>query len=90
MTSPSRRIALECPKCHGEYEDWYRPPVTVAFGDLAETVLPQSGTSTCPTCGFAIRHGMMIVREEAGVFIVEAAGEDPTPPPSVRDGSPKP
>ena len=69
-----RRIVIDCPKCHHEYEDWYRP-VNLALDDEAGRAAEQTGSSVCPSCRFRMRHGLMLVREEAGVFIVEAAGE---------------
>jgi predicted RNA-binding Zn-ribbon protein involved in translation (DUF1610 family) len=75
MTSPRRRITFECPKCHEEYQDWYRPAIDVALDPAGDVPREQAGTSTCPSCGFTIRHGVMLVREEAGVWIVEAMGE---------------
>jgi len=72
MTSPARRITIECQKCHQEYEDWYRPSVNVALDPADPTPPEQARTSTCPSCGFTFQHGVMLVREEAGVWIVEA------------------
>ena len=77
MTSPARRITLECPKCRQEYEDWYRPSINAALDPADRTPAEQTGTSTCPSCGFTIHHGVMLVREEAGVWIVEAKEKRP-------------
>jgi len=76
MTSPARRITIECQKCHQEYEDWYRPSVTAELDPADGTPPEQARTSTCPSCGFTFQHGVMLVREEAGVWIVEAKGKD--------------
>jgi len=74
MTSPVRRITIDCPRCHHEDEDWYRPTINVALDPADGTSPERARTTTCPSCGFTIEHGAMLVREEAGVWIVEAKG----------------
>lgn len=74
MTLSARRVTIECQRCHEEYEDWYRSSVNVAIDPADETSPEQARTTTCPSCGFTIQHGVMLVREEAGVWIVEAKG----------------
>jgi hypothetical protein len=75
-SSQPRKISIECPKCRQEYEDWYRPAVLALDGTREPSVEPL-GSSVCPGCGFRIKHGMMLVLEEAGVFIVQADGDQP-------------
>ena len=75
MNAPVRRITIECRNCLQEYEDWYRPPVNIALDPADDTPPERARRSTCPSCGSTIEHGLMLVREEDGVWIVEAKGE---------------
>lgn len=76
MHSTDRRLALECPKCRHEYESAGWLAASVALGGFDVEAFEDSGWSSCPSCGFRIRRGMTVVREEDGVFIVEPAGEE--------------
>ena len=76
MHSTDRRLAIECPRCRQEYENSCWPATSVALGGFDVKAFEDSGWSSCPSCGFRLRRGMMVVREEEGVFIVEAAGEE--------------
>jgi len=75
MTPSPRMVTIECPRCRQEYEDRHRPSVNLALEDEGDEHQASVGVSACPSCGFRIRRGMMIVREEDGVWIVEADGE---------------
>jgi len=75
MTSLPCSFTIECPKCGTLYEDRYRPAADLAPDHLEESGPPPARPSICPSCGFRLRHGATVVREEDGVWIVEADGE---------------
>jgi predicted RNA-binding Zn-ribbon protein involved in translation (DUF1610 family) len=82
MTSPPREIEVKCPKCGKVYADWYRPSINLRLDHFDDEYLEQASTSTCPECGYKVRHNVLTVRQD-GVW--EFEGEETatvTQPPS--------
>ena len=75
MTSPPEEIEVECPKCGGVYSDWYRPSINLTLEKFDEEYLEEASTSTCPECGYKVRHTVLTVRED-GVWEFSGDGGD--------------
>ena len=71
MTSPPEQISVVCPECGKTYEDWYRPSINLQLDDFDEEYLERASTSTCPDCGFKVRHSVLTVRKD-GVWEVSS------------------
>ena len=69
MTSPPRKIQVECPKCGTTYDDWYRPSINLDLEGWDENdpdvkaYLRQASTATCPSCGHTVELDVLVVRE---------------------------
>jgi hypothetical protein len=49
MTSPPRRIIVECPSCGECYEDFYRPSINLSlYDEWTDEQLREANTPTCP------------------------------------------
>ena len=64
MTSPPEEIQVKCPKCGKVYADWYRPSINLRLDHFDDEYLEQASTSTCPECGYKVRHNVLVVRED--------------------------
>ena len=61
MTSPPRRIVVECPSCERRYEDWHRASVNLDLDDFDEEYLRRASTARCPECGHMVELDMLVV-----------------------------
>jgi predicted RNase H-like nuclease len=64
MTAPPRSIVVKCPECGHIYQDWYRSSINLTLEPFDEEYLEQATTSTCPKCGYKVRHEVLIVRDD--------------------------
>jgi len=69
MTSPIKRILVQCPQCGQEYEDWYHPSINLMLDDFDDDYLDQATSATCPNCGTKVPLSSLIVDKD-GVFHV--------------------
>ncbi len=61
MTSPPEPIKVRCPNCRHYYTDWTRANLDLSLEDFMEDDLEPATESTCPECGYRMRHDQMIV-----------------------------
>jgi endogenous inhibitor of DNA gyrase (YacG/DUF329 family) len=57
MTSPSKLIEIDCPKCGNVYTDWHRASINATLDpELAadEEYMRACSTGTCPRCGHVV------------------------------------
>ena len=70
MTSPPEPIKVRCPNCQHFYADWARASLDLSAEDFDDDDLDQASSSTCPECGYRIRHDQMIVGAD-GTFVLD-------------------
>jgi hypothetical protein len=61
MTSPVQRITVECPRCHEEFEDWYRASINLNIEHFDDDYIRQASTATCPSCELVVELGTLVV-----------------------------
>jgi hypothetical protein len=66
VTSPPETIAIECPPCGREYEDWWRPSLNLDLENFDDEYLGQASSATCTGCGHRVELGSLVV--EGGVW----------------------
>jgi len=68
VTSPPRKITVECPKCATRYDDWYRPSINLDLDDFDEEYLRRASTATCPECGHVVELNTLVVKGDVWRF----------------------
>ena len=68
MTSPPRKINVECPKCGARYDDWHRPSINLDLDNFDEEYLRRASTATCPSCGHVVELRTLVVEGDVWRF----------------------
>lgn len=62
MTSPTRRIEVECPACGTRYEDDWRPSINLGLGEeWTPEEIEEATSATCPECGRRVALDALVV-----------------------------
>lgn len=76
MTSPVRKMDVECPRCGHVYQDWYRASLNLELDDFDDAYVEEASTATCPACGHKVAVSCLIVGEDGRWILDEQAGDD--------------
>jgi len=62
VTSPTRRIEVECPACGTRYEDDWRPSINLGLGEeWTPEEIEEATSATCPECGRRVALDALVV-----------------------------
>lgn len=79
MTSLPEPIKVRCPNCQHFYADWASASPDLPVEDFDEDDLEQASFSTCPECGYRMRHDQMIVAADGTCepdYVIEPASSE--------------
>ncbi len=62
MTSPPRRVDVECPSCGTSYSDYVRDSINLSLGETwTDEEIDEATSTTCPHCGHRLTSNALII-----------------------------